>query len=188
MNTATHLLVSAAVLTRRGEKSRNIAAVAGALTPDLFIYGVWIWSKLAGITERAMWREVYWTEPVQLMSAVSNSVPLYAALLGAGLLLRRAWLWVFAVSALLHMALDFPFHHGDAHAHFWPFTDWRFHSPLSYWNAAHHAEWVGFGELGLVALCAAVLWRRFTLRRIRAAVIVGVLAYFVPRLYFTLAI
>lgn len=112
MKTATHFLVSAAVLTRRGETTRNIAAVAGALTPDLYIYSVWIWSKLAGIPERAMWRVVYWTEPVQLMSAISNSVPLYAVLLGAGLLARRACLWVFAVSALLHMALDFPFHHG----------------------------------------------------------------------------
>ncbi|MEN8197027.1 MAG: cobalamin biosynthesis protein CobQ [Pseudomonadota bacterium] len=188
MNTATHLLVSGAVLTRRGETAQNIAAVAGALIPDLYIYGVWIWSKLVGIAERAMWRDVYWTDPVQLMSALSNSVPLYAVLLAIGLLVRRPWLRVFVVSALLHLALDFPFHHGDAHAHFWPFTGWRFLSPLSYWNATHHAQWVGLAELGLVALCAAVLWRRFTLRRIRAAVVVGVLAYFVPRLYFTLAI
>ena len=188
MNTATHLLVSAAVLTRRGQTARNVAAIAGALTPDFFIYCVWIWSKLAGISERALWSEVYWTGPVQLMSAVSNSVPLFAVLLGAGILFRRDWLWVFAASALLHIALDFPFHAGDAHAHLWPISSWRFESPLSYWNAGHHAQWVGLAELAIIALCAVVLWRRFTRRRIRAVVVVAVLAYFVPRLYFTLAI
>jgi hypothetical protein len=78
-----------------------------------------------------------------------------------------------ACAVLVHLSLDFPFHAADAHKHFWPLTDWRFHSPLSYWNDHHHARWVGVLELGLVLISMAVLWQRFHSRWVRAALLAG---------------
>ena len=44
------------------------------------------------------------------------------------------------MSMLLHALGDLPLHHDDAHRHFFPFVDWRFISPLSYWNPDHHGD------------------------------------------------
>lgn len=68
---------------------------------------------------------------------------------------------LFGLTALLHIALDAPVHASDAYRHFWPLSDWRFFSPLSYWETLHHAQWVALFEAALVALCTFMLWRRF---------------------------
>lgn len=48
MNTQTHLLLASALLTKRGEKARNIAIVAGALLPDLPVYALFGIASLQG--------------------------------------------------------------------------------------------------------------------------------------------
>ncbi len=188
MNAPTHLLISATILTQPGQRRRNAAAIVGALLPDAFLYVVWLWSKVNGIAEARLWREIYWTDTVQLLSAISNSAPLYAVILMVGAALRRGWVMILALSALLHIGFDLPFHHSDAHRHFWPLADWRFNSPLSYWEPGHHALWVGLFEIGLGLMMMVVLWRRFDSRWVRALLIAGALTYIAVPLYFTLAI
>ncbi len=188
MNTITHGLLAAAILTRRRSPRRNMAAVLGALIPDLYIFGIWIWAKLSGIAEADLWRRIYFMEPAQAMGAVFNSAPLYALLLAIGFMLGPLWLWVFAAAALLHLALDFPVHVSDAHAHFWPFTDWRFESPVSYWDRSLHADWVNVIEIALVVTCAVILIRRFPALWVRILVILSALAWVTPFIYFRLVL
>ena len=38
-------------------------------------------------------------------------------------------------------------HHDDAHAHFRPISDWRFESPISYWDSEHYGNVFGALEM-----------------------------------------
>jgi len=102
------------------------------------------------IPQANLWGEVYWQADWQSVFAIGNSVPLYLCILLIAYLARRQtaatwpqWLSLFACAAILHITADFPVHSDDAHPHFWSFSDWRFHSPLSYWNDDPHGLWVG---------------------------------------------
>ncbi|MEO0617813.1 MAG: cobalamin biosynthesis protein CobQ [Pseudomonadota bacterium] len=194
MQTPTHLLVAATVLAQPDATRRNGALIAGALLPDLSIYVLFAWSKYAGIAERQVWDVIYWQEPWQTLSAISNSVPLWGLILAIGMLVARSRravgtvIVVMAIAALLHLALDFPFHHDDAHKHFWPLTDWRFASPLSYWDPAHHGRSVALAEVALAVGCVVVLWRRIVSWPVRAILVGALMAYVAVPLYFRLAL
>ncbi len=187
MNTPTHLLISAAVLARPGEqhRSRNGAILIGALLPDLSIFVMFFWSRiLMGQPEELVWREIYFTPFWQGIGMVANSAPVYALI---GLVAWwRHWpiVLALALSALLHLAFDFPLHHDDAHAHFWPLTTWRFESPLSYWDPDHFGLWVAGAELVLAIILIVVLWQRFPRRVRRAALMLAFFAYFAVPAYF----
>lgn len=127
-----------------------------------------------------MWGELYFAPPMQNLIAYFNSIPIYALLALIGFAARsKLWgklLLVFALAALIHMATDLPVHADDAYRHFWPLSDWRFYSPLSYWDANHHAAWVGLIDITLAFGAIFVLWRRFPIKWAR--VILGVLSFF----------
>lgn len=193
MNTPTHLLVAAAVLAKapndsiKPARGQYLLILLGGLVPDLAIFVVFGWERLInGVNESNLWRDVYWQEPWQTLVAIGNSAPLYAVLLLGARLFRLPLLTVFAVAALLHLMLDFPVHHDDAHPHFWPVTDWRFHSPLSYWNHNHFGGIVSMLELALAVVLIIVLCRRFTARPVRFALGLALITYFAVPAYFTL--
>lgn len=128
-----------------------------------------------------MWRELYFAPSMQNLIAWFNSIPIYLGLIALGFLGRgKAWgklLLVFAAAALIHMATDLPVHAEDAYRHFWPLTDWRFYSPLSYWDEAHHARWVGTVEIILAGGCIALLWRRHPAQWVKIALSLLALFY-----------
>ena len=175
MNTPAHILVALAALSRPASPRQNLAVAAGAFVPDLSIYVFFFWAT--GFTDFSMqqiWREVYWTEPWQTLGAISNSVPLALVLLGLSLWKRSAVATAFSLALLVHFALDFPLHADDAHRHFWPLSDWRFASPISYWDGDHHGK-LGAGLEYVATLIASVfIWRRFQSKWVRIAI--GVLA------------
>jgi len=81
-------------------------------------------------------------------------------------------------AALLHIALDFPLHHDDGRAHFWPLSDWVYASPVSYWDSAHHAGWVApFAAMAALA-SAVIVFRRHASWSLRVAVLALVAAEF----------
>lgn len=189
MNTPTHLLTSVVLLARPGAPKRNMAVIFGALVPDLSIYILFVWAKfIVQVPEHEIWRQLYWQEPWQTMSALSNSLLLYATLLAFGL--WRTWplAAVVGASALCHLALDFPFHASDAHRHFWPISDWRFHSPLSYWDSSHHGDLVSAIELAMALTFMWIIYRRFEGIWVRAALAVALVSDVAVPLYFTLTL
>ncbi|WP_371395993.1 hypothetical protein [Fretibacter rubidus] len=179
MNSPTHSLLALAILSKRGERRRNVAVFIGALIPDLLIY---IWAPyqmfIKGETQTNIWDVLYFAPPMQTGIALFNSIPIYLLLAAIGFI-KRGTTWgklvlFFALAALIHMATDFPVHGHDAYRHFWPLSDFRFHSPISYWEVDHHARWVSLVE-ALIALSAIiVLWRRFP--KLWVKIILGVLA------------
>ena len=59
---------------------------------------------------------------------------------------------IFFASMFLHACFDFPLHHNDAHHHFFPFSDWRFLSPISYWNPEYYGNIIAPIEVLMVVL------------------------------------
>ncbi|MEM9724106.1 MAG: metal-dependent hydrolase [Pseudomonadota bacterium] len=163
MNTPTHLLVAAAALGRPNARAVTTAALVGAMAPDFSLYFLTAWERFVlGVDFQTIFDERYFSDTWQSIFAVDNSIPVYALILGVGLLLRREWLWAFAAGALLHIALDLPLHHDDGRPHFWPFSDWVYVSPVSYWDSARYGNIVAPIEMaGALGLCA-LLWRRFS--------------------------
>lgn len=183
MMTMTHMLVAAAATTRSNSTKTQVglAWLAGCFA-DLSVVAMVIYARLTGF-EGNMWRKpagLYWVEPWQFFSAVTNSIPLYAAILLLGYVLyRRAqlgiaqgepasggtkWaqaLMIFGGGALLHVLFDFPVHTDDAHVHFWPFTEWRFNSGVSYYQPSNYGNVVGWIQLFIGLFCLGVLIRRF---------------------------
>ncbi|MEO0382216.1 MAG: cobalamin biosynthesis protein CobQ [Pseudomonadota bacterium] len=187
MNTQTHLLVAAAIFAKPDQPKRNAALIVGALLPDAAIFALFGWAVLTGVPQNELWGRIYFSEPMLTFTAIGNSAPLYIAIALLGWFWAKAQkgteitvlpaLTVLGLAALTHLAGDFPVHVDDAHPHFWPLSDWRFRSPISYWDNTFHAQWVSMMELIVALALLALLWRRFKARWVRIILSLAGLAY-----------
>lgn len=161
MNTPAHVIVNAVALGRRGWKPHWFPITAGALLPDLPMFGFYLYQKLLlAVPERAIWAQAYFEPRWQNLFDLFNSLPLIAvAALIAWRRRAAAWLAFFA-SMGLHCLFDLPLHNEDAHAHFFPLSRWRFHSPVSYWDPEHHGTLALGAEFAVVIAGALLLARR----------------------------
>lgn len=138
MNTPAHL--AASVLVWRDEPGWGAAAAvaAGAILPDAPMFGFYAYQRLVvGSSEREIWSTLYFQDSWQLFFDVFNSIPLMLVVIGLSTLCGARWGALLGASALLHLCFDLPLHHDDAHRHFLPLTEWRFASPVSYWDPKH---------------------------------------------------
>ncbi len=183
MNTPSHLIVNLASL-RRGEwRSMGWPIAIGALLADLPIFGFYFYHRaVAGSSEKAIWTDLYFRPEWQLFIDAFNSIPVALVLLVAAWARKAPMIAAFAASWVLHLGLDLPVHHDDAHRHFLPMTSFRFESPVSYWNPAHYGA-VGAGlEIALLAVSAFIVgrWTRSRVARAGLVLLVGLqtVAYF----------
>ena len=185
MNTPTHILVAVSLLARPRSPRRNLLVIAGALVPDLSIFVFFACMQLfTSLSMEQIWREAYWTEPWQTLGAISNSVPIAIGLLALGTWRKVPLVTVFALALLTHALLDFPLHADDAHKHFWPLSDWRFHSPVSYWDPSHHGAIGNVIDLTVFVAACVVIWHRFRARWVRASIVVTAVLYVAVAAYF----
>ena len=161
MNTPAHLLLGAAAFARPGTTKVLIAALFGALAPDLSLY------LMAGtalfmlqIPPQIVFNELYFSDAWQTVFAIDNSFLVWGALCAIAVWRQAPWAVALTGAALLHLALDMPLHHDDGRPHFWPLTSWVFESPYSYWDRAHGAMWIAPIEAVLAVVAAAWLWWR----------------------------
>ena len=158
MNTPTHVIASLALLGRRGDAGRTAAAAAGAVLPDVPIFVLFVVARaVLGQPSSEIWTRTYFQPGWQLAVDLLHSVPL--ALLGLAVARWRGHAAAQALfaSMLLHSALDLPVHTDDAHRHLLPVSDWRFHSPISYWDPRSHGREVAAVEIAAaLALSARV--------------------------------
>lgn len=180
MLTSTHMLLGAAAATKPHFRTRLVAlALFGGLLPDLSIVIMFAYTRVVGMQGRDVWRApdgLYWQEPWQTFSAISNSIPLWMTLSLIGIYFFKRSdrlkdfglaLLVLSFSCLLHVLGDFPVHTDDAHVHFWPFSDWRFNSPVSYYQSSHYGDIFRMFEMtGALALTAylVVLYKTWGIR------------------------
>ncbi len=176
VNTTAHLLVGTVVFGRANSRNVSIAAVLGALAPDISLYiMVCVSTLILNIPAQIVFDELYFSDSWQRVFSIDNSIVLWGVLLGIAWFRKRPVLFAFAGAALLHILTDFIMHHDDARAHFWPLSDWRFASPISYWDSAHHAQWVAPLEGLISLLCGVVLWGRYVKPVVRACIVAAVI-------------
>ena len=180
MNTPTHIMMSVAALTRRTDQigqdkpvgpSYVTAAALGAFIPDAAMFVFYAVEKLIlGSSEREIWSSRYFLPRWQDFFDLFNSLPIVLLGLLIAWRLSRGWWMVLFASMLLHIICDLPLHHDDGHRHFWPLSDWRYKSPVSYWDPNHFGIQAGIGELFLFVGCYLVAMRKHQRMGIRIAV------------------
>ncbi|MCY3600711.1 MAG: hypothetical protein OXN85_12165 [Gemmatimonadetes bacterium] len=201
MTTPAHAALSLIVL---GRSERNALPVAlGAVAPDLPMLVFYFWERLArGVSEGRIWSERYFDPGWQVVFDIPSSIPLLVLALCILLVLigrrstagglpsaradaaprpARLTAWALSVaSMILHALGDLPLHREDAHRHFFPFSDWRFTSPVSYWDPDHYGGYAAIGEVLLVLAVSVFLFRAYRGRgRWIVAGVAGVYALFV---------
>ena len=178
MNTPAHAVASLLVLGRRSRPELTAPIVYGAVLPDAPMFVFYAWQKLlAGTPERVIWSSAYFEPAWQAFFDVFNSLPLIALGLLVAHGLRAPRLLACLSSMAIHVLCDLPLHREDAHRHFFPLSDWRFVSPVSYWDPSHHGGIFAALEVALVAVGCGVLARRHGSRTARALLGASVAVY-----------
>jgi len=180
MNTPAHLLLGAAFFCKRDNTHLLKGALLGGLLPDLSLYlmaGVSLF--VLGISPEVVFDELYFSKYWQLVFSIDNSFFVWGAALSLAYYYKSPFLIALTCAALLHLMCDFPFHHDDARAHFWPLTNWRFESPLSYWDSNHHAGIVAPLEGAITALAVMYL----ALGKLNIAIKIGLGVLFLAELF-----
>lgn len=148
-------------LPRRQGPSYTAAAVLGGILPDLPMVIFYLVHKIfLRSLEGEIWTHFYFLPAWQGLFDAFHSLPLIAIVMIVSWRLGSRNALVLSAAMALHVALDLPFHHDDAHRHFFPFSDWRFASPLSYWDPSHFGTSVFWVETAFVLIGAVILLRR----------------------------
>lgn len=150
-----------ALLGRRDRPRLSRSIVAGAIAPDLAIAAFYLWERfMRGASEQAIWTARYFNEGWQAIFDLAHSIPVAAAGAVVSIGSGSAGAVMFFVSMILHDLCDLPLHHDDGHRHFYPFSNWRFASPVSYWDPRHHGAFAALAEVIVVAASIVIVWRR----------------------------
>ena len=151
--------------------------VTGAVLPDATMFLFYGYQKYVGSSEASIWGELYFLDHWQYFFDVFNSFPIALVLLLIAWRCKSRWAQLLLLSAMLHMACDLPLHHDDGHRHFVPLSNWRFASPISYWDPQRYGWIVAPIELvGSVAALVLVLRSGTTQTQKVAWVILGIYA------------
>ncbi len=192
MLTSSHILVGAAVTSRPGMRPWQILlAWAGGFAPDASIFAMVIYSRLVNGSGVDLWSNpagLYWQEPWQTYSAISSSFPLWALVVLTGFVLFKysdrlkavgLAVLIFSVGYFLHITADFFTHADDAYAQFWPFSDWRFYSPVSYWQPQYYGQIFSVVEMIMGLGIVAYLVLKFRQWPVRIAAVLMAIPYFI---------
>ncbi len=174
MNTQAHVVAGLWCFGRRRQPELAWPLAIGGLLPDAPMFVFYAVQKIRGVAEATIWTQRYFDSGWQTFFDLFNSLPLMALAALVAWRCRLPALMAVVAAMALHALLDLPLHHEDAHRHLFPFSDWRFASPISYWDPARHGAIASLVEIIGVAAGIAVVWRRFPQRSVR--VLLGLIA------------
>jgi hypothetical protein len=177
MNTPAHAVVNLVLLGRRDRPELVPPILLGSVLPDLPMSVFYLVERVGmGRSEQLIWSQSYFAPHWQDFFDLFNSFPLIGGAMALAYLAGNRWMLLLGASMALHGLFDLPLHHDDGHRHFYPFSEWRFASPVSYWDPAHHGRITGSIEALFVLTGSVTLWMRYESRRLRASLLaVGVL-------------
>jgi hypothetical protein len=153
MKTPSHAIINLAILGRTQHSELNLLIVTGGILPDIPIFLFYFWAKyIARLPEATIWSKAYYEPFVQNIVALFHSIPLAGIGWLIAYYLGLPSVQILFVSTILHSLGDLPVHNDDAHRHFFPFSNYRFISPISYWDRKHYGSIVSLVEMLLVLL------------------------------------
>lgn len=180
MNTQSHAILTFFLLRwglgRHISRLKGINTVlfSGALLPDLPIFLFFFWYTLVDPTpQKIIWKELYFHPAWQTLFSSFHSLPVWATFAFLCLFFKCPRGALFGAAGLLAAAEDLLLHHDDAHAHFWPLSNYRFASPVSYWDPAHYGPIISVLELLLVLAASVWTWSRLETRWGRALLVLA---------------
>jgi hypothetical protein len=186
MNTQSHVLMGAFFFGRKVPRTAW-AAAAGGLLPDLPMFVIVGILRATGYSFDDIFGRLYWSNWWQICNAIGHNIILWTALLAIALYTKRHkkllsmgkanMLLAFSASALLHSCVDFFVHREDAHMHFWPLSNWKFVSPVSYYDRAHFGGPFSLFEAVIGIFMAVSLFRTFKSKLVRAALALCIAMY-----------
>ncbi|HEY9299002.1 MAG TPA: hypothetical protein VIQ31_22130 [Phormidium sp.] len=153
MKTPSHAIINLAILGRTQHSELNLLIVTGGILPDIPIFLFYFWAKyIARLPEATIWSKAYYEPFVQNIVALFHSIPLAGIGWLIAYYLGPPCVQILFISTILHSLGDLPVHNDDAHRHFFPFSNYRFISPISYWDRKHYGSIVSLVEMLLVLL------------------------------------
>ncbi len=187
MNTPAHLIFGAAAFARPDRRDVTLAAICGALLPDMSLYLMVGWSLFVReVPPETVFGTYYFSDEWQAVFAVDNSFVIWGAGLLLGLNLRNPVITAFAGAGLLHLGCDFVLHNEDARMQLWPVSTWVFRSPFSYWDRNHHGGIIGPVEIVVSLALCVLLWRRFKSWTARGLILLAAALEAAPGIMFAL--
>ena len=189
MNTPSHYVFNLALMGTVLTPEAKVAITIGSMLPDAPIFAFYLVAKLVQkLPEKQIWNEAYYEPFWQNIIALFHSIPVAAIAIPVCLYFRWKMAAFLFASMILHDLLDLPVHNEDAHRHFFPFSDYRFISPISYWDPQHHAVFVALGELLLVLVATPFVFKMLDtwlakgiLISINVVYVIGYLRFYVFR-------
>jgi membrane-bound metal-dependent hydrolase YbcI (DUF457 family) len=175
VETYSHALFTG-VLARYGFKASpaaTTASVVGAVLPDVpaFIATAYYWNSRDSMPRKELIDAIYLAGPFGTTGILLHSLVPVGLLLGLYWLLKlwrwdrlKIWLW-FLIGWVGHTLVDFFTHSNDARPLFWPISDWRWASPISYYDPLHYGREFFLAEHGAVLLVIVLLLTRWIMRR-----------------------
>ena len=169
-------------------KRRLGAFILGAVLPDLPTYLFFIYfTFIAGVSQAELWDSIYFDSAWTPFITLSHSFILWPLALAVGHAFGYRFLKWLAVSATVHILIDFFVHAEDAYRHFYPLTNWTFNSPISYWNPTYYGNIVGSIDTIIVALLLLWLYRSSSSKKGKIAALLLLIFYafiiFTPLMY-----
>lgn len=182
----THAAVNLVALDQWTTPEQRPWVFLGALMPDLPVLAFYFVCRyILGLSDDEIWKDVYYRDRWFNVFATFHSIPLTAGLCGLGIAVGSHALALFGASMCMHNLVDLPLHAKDAHRHFFPFSNYRFKSPISYWNPTYWGRVVAAGEMALLAACSFTLypvlvspWAKGALLFANAAFVVAYVAFY----------
>ena len=160
-------------------KGKTLAFVLGALFPDIPTYVFFVVCGLilqipSNILWDTMYFNSYWSIPITL----THSFIIWPFLIAISSYFGLKFLKWFSISALFHSIVDFAVHTDDAYRHFYPFSNWKFNSPISYWNSAEYGQYVSLFDSVIVLGLLVFLYQKYgkNKQRVRIGIVcIGIL-------------
>jgi hypothetical protein len=160
MTSPSHIIYNLFLLGKKSEPQYNPFIVLGAVLPDIPMFLFYPVMLVLGKSSQEIWNVLYFESGWQVMWSISHSLWIWPLSLWVSIALKYKKLQYLFGSMILHICLDFVVHSTDAYSHLWPFSNWRFYSPISYYDPHHFGNIVSVVDAVLCIICVYFLYRR----------------------------
>ncbi len=184
MTTPFHIVSGLTVFGRKHKPENNFWILAGSLAPDFVVLIFTAWVLFMGIPLEEAWDTYYFSDQMQPFFNLTHSFILWILVFLFAYLFKKLKVVYFSLAGILHITLDLLVHHTDAYAHFYPISNWRFRSPVSYYEPGYYGNWISLVDIILFAIFSILIFRKLNSKWSRRVLVVLSSIYLILSLVF----